>query len=226
MEERRESITGVVERIVENSPLLKECLASGVANYSSVARMIKPVVDEELGFDASVESIKVALVRLSRKMSPLDVSSVEKILGETSIEVKTRVTVMTYDSSSTRDVLRVVSGVQGARFLSVVTGITNVTVMVGDEQARLFTEGVGSKPLFYQGGLTAIVLVSPVENVYTPGLIAYITSLLAQTWINIIQITSSYSETVIVVSPEDTMKAFNVLNDAVSRARKKSGRRV
>ncbi|MGC9012571.1 MAG: hypothetical protein ACP5VX_06400, partial [Thermogladius sp.] len=137
MEEKKESITGVVERIIENSPLLKECLASGVANYSSVARMIKPVVDEELGFDASVESIKVALVRLSRKMSPLDVSSVEKILGETSIEVKTRVTVITYDSSSTRDVLRVVSGVQGARFLSVVTGITNVTVMVGDEQARL-----------------------------------------------------------------------------------------
>ncbi|MGC9012748.1 ACT domain-containing protein, partial [Thermogladius sp.] len=67
--------------------------------------------------------------------------------------------------------------------------------------------------------------VSPVENVYTPGLIAYVTSLLAQAGINIVQITSSYSETMMVVSPEDTVKASNVLNDAISRARKKSGRR-
>jgi hypothetical protein len=220
LEPGESSVSRVVEKIVENNPVLKECLASGLANYSRVARAIKRFVDEELGGEASIESIKVALIRLARRLSPMNVSNIERILRETSIEVKTKVSVLTYDSSALREIVRIAGSLQGTRFLSIVTGITSITVMVGDEQSKTFLN-IGSKPLFQQSGLTAILLVSPVENIYTPGLIAYVTTILAQSNINIIQITSSYSETIIVISPEDTMKAFSILSEAIARARGK-----
>jgi hypothetical protein len=222
LETGESSVSRAVEKIVENNPVLKECLASGLANYSRAARAIKRFVDEELREDASIESIKVALVRLARRLSPMNVSSVERILRETSIEVKTKVSVLTYDLVALREIVRIAGSLQGTRFLSIVTGITSITVMVGDEQAKTFLDNIVSKPLFQQSGLTAVLLVSPVENIYTPGLIAYITTILAQSNINIIQITSSYSETIIVISPEDTMKAFSILSEAIARARGKS----
>ncbi|WP_440059619.1 ACT domain-containing protein [Thermogladius sp. 4427co] len=218
---RETSISKIVEKIVENDPILRECIASGIVNYSSIARMIKPIVDREVGSDVSVQSIKVALIRLASRINPLDTTRIEKILADTSIEVKTKVSIITYDSTLYKDVIRLSSGINSARFLSIVTGITNVTVIISEEQVKTFLDNIQAKPLLYLDNLTALVLVSPVENIYTPGFIAYVTTVLAQAGINIIQVTSSYSETVIIVSSEDTLKAFTLLNELIARARKK-----
>ena len=66
---------------------------------------------------------------------------------------------------------------------------------------------------------TAIVMVSPEEITRTPGVIAYITSALANNGINITQIISCHRETVIVCDRSEASRAYTVLENIISSAR-------
>ena len=75
-----------VELYVSKRPYIKEALAEGIINYSSLARKI---VEEE-GLD-SFDAVKVALSRYEEHISTERVerrSKVEKVLEDTSLEVR------------------------------------------------------------------------------------------------------------------------------------------
>ncbi|MEM4617680.1 MAG: ACT domain-containing protein, partial [Ignisphaera sp.] len=71
-----------------------------------------------------------------------------------------------------------------------------------------------------QRDYSAIVIVSPIEIMYTPGVLSYITNILALNGINIVHIESCYTDTIIVVSREDLIKAFQVLSKHIDISKK------
>jgi aspartokinase len=62
---------------------------------------------------------------------------------------------------------------------------------------------------------TMIVMHSPEELEATPGVVAFLTTLLAEQNVNIIEFISCWTETIIVVEKKDSLKAYEVLSNMV-----------
>jgi len=61
-----------------------------------------------------------------------------------------------------------------------------------------------------------IVIHSPEELEATPGVVAFLTSLLAEQNINIVEFSSCWPDIIIVVAKEDTLKTYEILFNIVS----------
>ena len=64
-------------------------------------------------------------------------------------------------------------------------------------------------------GQSAIILISPEENIRTPGFIYLLTSVLSYNGINITQIISCHKDTVFVFERKDAIRAYDVLENFI-----------
>jgi aspartokinase len=62
---------------------------------------------------------------------------------------------------------------------------------------------------------TMIVVHSPEELEVTPGVVAFLATLLAEQNVNIIEFISCWTETIMVVDKKDSLKAYEVLSNMV-----------
>ena len=222
------SVSEIVRRIIDAEPYLRECLAKGVINYSKLAKIIKPLVEHILNSKCSLNTLKMSLIRYAQKtQSKAGIEdkirrSVMEILAKSSLEVKTGISVITLKINALPSVIKIVSELLGTtRFLTIMQGLTTVTMIVDDEHYSLIEKYVNKNDIVYSvRDQAAILIVSPMKIISTPGFIAYITSLLARSNINILQIESCHTDTVIIVSKNDMMKTLQLLAEAIELSKK------
>ncbi|MEM0060287.1 MAG: ACT domain-containing protein, partial [Desulfurococcaceae archaeon] len=106
------------------------------------------------------------------------------------------------------------------RFLSITQSVGNITIITNMEIYDYIKNNIKTEPLLDMVDVSAIILVSPPENIKTPGFIAYITMILAQQGINIIQIVSAHNDTILVVDKQDAVKAFNIIERLIEESRR------
>ncbi len=219
-----ESLSELVRRIIDSDPELRQCIERGVVNYSEVARRIKPAVEEVIGGQVSIDAVKTAVMRYARRLRGKSEqrSRLVKVLAESSLELRTDVAVATLKLTALEKIANRVSSLLGsARLLLLLQSLTTVTVIASSDAMRdILSQIPRSDVLDYQESQTAIIIVSPREVITTPGFIAYVAELLASNGINISQIESVYTDTVIVLSRQDALKAFTLLDQAIRMARR------
>ena len=62
---------------------------------------------------------------------------------------------------------------------------------------------------------TTIIIKSPEEIENTPGVVAFLTSLLSEQNVNVIEFISCWTETIIVVGRKDSLRAYEILMNVV-----------
>jgi len=100
---------------------------------------------------------------------------------------------------------------QGIRTLTIVAD----TDVVRQLASRFERESVEEVYL----GQAAVVVESPKVIISTPGVIAYMTTILAFHGINITQVISTYTDTFFILSREKALEAYALLRRAVEEAR-------
>ena len=222
-----EAIAELVRRVIDADPELRRCLERGVANYSEVARRVKAAVEEALGRSVSLEAVKAAVTRYARRLRSGGEGlggSLLDVLGRSSLELMTDVFVATVRLEALRRLADAFPSLAGrARPLLLLQATRTVTVVAGSEVVEEVKRIAGGDLVEIQEGQSVIVVVSPREVVSTPGFIAHIASLLASNGINISQIESVYTDTVIVLDRRDALRAFELLDQAIRMARAASG---
>ncbi len=185
-----------VRLYITNKPYIKESLEKGIVNLSSLTRQIQ----DELGIK-NFEAIKAALRRLSGQMRK-DRHEREK------------------------RVLRVLEGSKITLYDGDVVLITNGPMEVEDK----FRVNLGRNYLYLlekdkvprngdfvrkTENCTTVVIDSPQEIEEVPGVVSYITSLLAEQGVNIFEFISCWKYTVIVLHRKDVVRAYELLSDAL-----------
>ncbi len=206
-------------------PCIARCVKLGVANYTAAARLLQESL-ERLGDGASTAAIKMRLIRW-RSRAPdhcygLTCERLARLLAGTRIELREGVSVLTVPKALFQRVEGLVPRLMvEARLFNILQGVSGVTIIVDEEHAAAIRDAVGDT-LEELRGQAALILVSPREILDTPGFIAYISTLLAVNNINITQIVSCYTDTIILVSQGDAPRAYRVLLEAVEAARRLS----
>ncbi len=218
----RISVAEAVRRILESEPCFKECLALKVASYASLARHIKPWVETIVSAPVTEHSIKMALARYRPEEGDSETPrrKVLEVVARSSVELRTGIGVVTAYSKGLPAILDLARELaEASRLFLLLSGLTTFTVIMGEEHIGRVAERLGSYVIKVYPGQAAVVVISPEEIITTPGVVAYIAGLMSKEGINITQIESIHTETILIVKEELAMKALEALHRAIRVAR-------
>jgi len=220
------SVAEASRQIINTKPSVMDCLKQGVVNFSALAESIKDQVAALCGRKSvNVDSIKMALMRyaeeLRRKRQTLE-QQVSKILERSILELKNDVAVLTISHSLFPIYIdKIVKLVESSRFLQVTQSTSVFTVVTDLKTKSKILELLDKKNILeILEDQSAIIIISPPQIIEVPGVISYITDLLAENNINITQIISCYTDTILIVKRNEALRAYKTLEDRILFLRK------
>jgi len=185
-----------VRNHLRNKPYLLEALEKGIVNLSELSRQLQ----EELKID-NTSAVKAALRRFSEELQKHKQKREEKVL-----QILKRSGIAVYDRKSVMITSKEINTKNGMKVD--LLGKFVYLLDRGDVSGRI-------NALVKHDNCTMIVVHSPEELEATPGVVAFLTALLAEQNVNIIEFISCWTETIIVVEKKDSLKAYEVLSNMV-----------
>ena len=185
-----------VRNHLRNKPYLLEALEKGIVNLSELSRQIQV----ELKSD-DTSAIKAALRRYAEELQKHKQKREEKVLT-----LLKRSNVAVYDRKSV---------VITAKELNTNTGMK--VDLLGKFVYLLDRSELPERinALVKHENCTMIVIHSPEELEATPGVVAFLATLLAEQNVNMVEFISCWTETIIVVEKKDSLKTYDVLSNLV-----------
>ena len=185
-----------VRNYLRNKPYLLEALEKGIVNLSELSRQIQ----EDLKTD-DVSAIKAALRRYSEELQKHKQKREEKVL-----QLLKRSSIAVYDRKSVMITSKELNSQTGMK-----VDLMDKFVYLLDRSD--LPERIST--LVKHDNCTMIVVHSPEELEVTPGVVAFLASLLAEQNVNIVEFISCWTETIIVVDKKDSLKTYEVLSNMV-----------
>src|SRR4030043_1717294 len=182
---------------LQNKPYLLEALEKGIVNLSELSRQIQLELK-----NSNTSAVKAALRRFSTELQRHKQKREEKVL-----QVLKRSGMAVYDKKSVVVTNREVDVKNALK-----VDLLNKHVYLLDRSD--LPERVST--LVKHEDCTMIVGHSPEELEATPGVVAFLATLLAEQNVNIIEFISCWTETSLVVEKKDSLKAYEVLSNMVS----------
>ena len=213
MSQEKVPVSRIVEAIVRSDPCLQSMLEKGLLNLSKTAEWITNTLENSHHY-ITPEAVKTALSRLKRRLTGENTGPVRaaELLTKSSLELRGDVAVITYPLTALKQLASIVSKLAGSsRILLLFQGVTTITLTIGEEHADQVLEEISVEPVYASRKRSLLIIISPIEIINTKGFLSHITTILANTGINIEQAMSVHTDTVLVLSPEDAEKAYKTL---------------
>jgi len=212
-----ESVSSCVKRIVDKSPFIGEMLTLGILSFSNYAALISDEVERALGKPAKSSAIVMALRRygedLKRSNLVRDTANVDyQIVMKTNIF---DINLVRRDSfiGKLGSLYNQISTEKGD-FLNITLGSHEISLAVSEKYRPLIKELTKDEEILNkEDDLVALSLVFTGDFLQTPGIVYEAVRHLAWQQINVIEIVSTMNELTFVISREDSMRAFDVLQN-------------
>jgi len=186
-----------VRSYLRNKPYLLEALEKGIVNLSELSRQIQLELKT-----SNTSAVKAALRRFSAELQRHKQKREEKVL-----QVLRRSGIAVYDKKSVMITTKEIDAKNGLK-----VDLLDKHVYLLDRSD--LPERVNA--LVKHEDCTMIVIHSPEELEATPGVVAFLATLLAEQNVNIIEFISCWTETIMVVEKKDSLKAYEILTNMVS----------
>jgi len=211
------SLGKITEELINKSPFLREAMSENLINISSLARKLRPEIEQI----AKKEVNEGAIVMAIKRMPPgyyhqLDLK-IKNVMGEIGdILVRSNLASFTFENSDTLkekqlEIVNVLNK-ENDSFFAITRGITETTIIVNsshtDKVHLIFKK---EKLTSESQNLASVTVKLPSINVKLHGVYYYILKHLAWDGINITEIISTSNEFTTVVSQLDIDKAFSIL---------------
>ncbi len=185
-----------VRNYLKNKPYLLEALEKGIVNLSELSRQIQTDLKTN-----DTSAIKAALRRYSEELQKHKKKREEKVL-----QLLKRSNIAVYDAKSV-----VITSKQMPTKTGMEVDLMGKFVYLLDRSdlpARI-------SALDKHENCTMIVVHSPRELETTPGVVAFLATLLSEQNINVVEFISCWTETILVVEKQDSLKTYEILSNMV-----------
>jgi len=213
------TISAVVENYIKKKPFLQSALAQGIINLTSLSRIVKPEIEEELGKDIRNGAIVMALKRLSDDLEFRATHKIVKVLkniGE--ITVRSNLSDYTFLSSETilsnqAKLLEEVNKNQDIFYTSS-RGVNEINIVVSNALDSTVEQLFSSERRTQKSAnLSSVTVKLPAENVSVPGIYYFIFQRLAWEGIVLYEVISTTNEFTILVNDDQVDVAFKTIKD-------------
>lgn len=213
------TISSVVEDYIKKKPFLQSALAQGIINLTSLSRIVRPEIEEELGKDIRNGAIVMALKRLSDDLEFRATHKIIKVLkniGE--ITVRSSLTDFTFlvSDSILENQVELMKEVNKNKdvFYTSSRGVNEMNIVVSNIlDTTIETLFKDEKCTQKAENLSSITVKLPAENVSVPGIYYFIFQRLAWEGIILYEVISTTNEFTIVVNDEHVDVAFKTIKD-------------
>ena len=190
------TIAKKVRKYLRNKPYLLEALEKGIVNLSELSRQIQEDLDIK-----NTSAVKAALIRFAGELQKNKQKREEKVL-----EILRKSILVVYDGKS---VLITSKQIDIEKGMKVDLPDKFVYLLDKKDMPKKVTS------LVKHDNCTMIVMHSPKELEAIPGVIAFLTTLLSEQNVNVIEFISCWTETIIVVEKKDSLKTYEALSNVV-----------
>jgi len=213
------TISSVVEQYIKKKPFLQSALAQGIINLTSLSRIVKPEIEEELGKDIRNGAIVMALKRLSDDLEFRATHKIIKVLkniGE--ITVRSSLTDYTFLASDTilmqqAKLLEAINVNQDVFYTSS-RGVNEINIVVSNLMDSVVEDMFRAEKCTQKAEeLSSITVKLPAENVSVPGIYYFIFQRLAWEGIVLYEVISTTNEFTILVNDNQVDIAFKTIKD-------------
>lgn len=213
------TISSVVEQYIKSKPFLLNSIAQGIINLTSLARIMMPELEKELGKDVKQGAIVMSLKRLSEELDfkiNHKISKVLKNIGE--ITVRSSLTDYAFVVSETllENQAKLISEINKNQdvFYTSSRGVSESNIIISTSVSNLIdTYLKGEKVTHKIENLSSITVKLPQENISVPGVYYYIFQKLAWEGVIIHEVISTTNEFTIIVNDNQIDIAFKVIKD-------------
>jgi len=201
----------LTQEYIESHPSIKDCLKKGLINYSALSRLISK--DLRIEKKTSMEAILVASRRYKIKIKKKCLEDdIVKLFKKSNLDIKNKISVLIIEKNfyyeELVDLEKRIKKEKGIFFS--IEGTKTITIIVQDQDKQLIEKKLDKHIISKKENLSLISIYSPgIEK--TPGSIAYLTGLFFENGINIVEIMSSWNDTLIVVESKEIGKIIDFL---------------
>lgn len=190
------SIANKVRLYLENKPYILEALEKDIVNLSKLSRKIQ----KELKID-NLTAIKAAVRRFSEQLKKQKHRREERVLA-----------ILKQSTISFHDGVNVAIATSPLKVKARFTiSLDDAIVYLLDKSERLAKERAQA----FHENCGMFIIKSPLEIEKTPGVIAYLTSLLTEHNINVIEFISCYTYTILIIDRKDVSRAYEILSRVI-----------
>lgn len=205
--------------IIKRSRYLSEAISKDIINHSSLARYIKPEIEEMLIKKVSLSSIIMALKRLQKELKPH--SSYKNIFksAPTMLLRSNLVELNIGNSESLKNKYeKILSLNDSNRYLLLLSKNANETTIIISNNLYVDTKNILKEETIISEfkNLSSISTQLPKDAIKSPGVFYFFLKSLAWEGINILEIISSYSEFTLIFEDKEVNKAFSILKSLFS----------
>jgi hypothetical protein len=213
------TISSVVEQYIKKKPFLQSALAQGIINLTSLSRIVKPEIEDELGKDIRNGAIVMALKRLSDDLEFRATHKIIKVLKNIG-EITVRSSLVDYTFLASDTIL-----IQQAKLLEAINenqdvfytssrGVNEINIVISNVMDATVEELFKNEKQTQKAeDLSSITVKLPAENVSVPGIYYFIFQRLAWEGIVLYEVISTTNEFTILVDDEHVDIAFKTIKD-------------
>ena len=215
----KESLAERTRAYIDAHPSVKDCIAKGLINYSSLARMIMKDMDVD-----NEEAVMIACRRYAGRLNTTSDHelSILKILKDSRLEMRTKTCIVTAKNDWT--VLHKMDNLfkdlwNENSIMQCVQSASAVTIIADSMLKERIVDTVGRFNIIkIRENLVEIAVKSPEKIVDTSGVIAYLITNLSDAGINIEETVSCHTDTIFIVGEKDMINAYSVLTKCIQSA--------
>jgi len=211
----KKSTAELTREYIDSHPSIRDCIGKDLINYSSLARRI--IMDTDL---KNEEAILAACRRYALKLARSDFEGqIIALLKESTLEIKNRICIVIAknDWIVLRNLENIVKQILNEKsVLQIIQSSNAITVMSEEKHLPQIQRAIGEEyTIRVREGLAEITVKSPSKIEDIPGAFAFITNVLAENGINLVEAVSCYTDTIFVVEKDVVMNAFNILSKII-----------
>ena len=209
------TVPEATKKIVERSRYLTEAMSKGLINYSSLARYIKPELEQMLLKPVSEAAILMALRRVEQELQPkwqplkIFTTPPDMIVRSNLFEI----TVTNSDTLSTSYQKLFTKHTENkTSFFTMTEGMIETTFIASIDLKAAFDEILQNQTIITTiDRLSGITIRLPEESITTSGVYYFFLKSLAWEGINITEVVSTYLELTIILHEKHVHQAFSIL---------------
>lgn len=220
-DEEKITVADAVRVAVTNKASYLECLRDGIVNYTWLAEKIMSDVERiTKKKKVNIDAVKAALIRFQQDLQQEELEqkkTVGHVISKSTTELQNDISVITMKKEVVeRKFDQLFKLASEARFFNLNQGKKVYTIVISSEDVpellRIFDDKEVLDKLDDQ---SAIIIISPYEIVNTPGVVSFITRLLYVNGVNLTQLNSSYTDTILILPKDQALKAYNILRETI-----------
>ena len=205
-------ITDAIKSVVSENPLLQFGMQHRLLNLTKTAGYLKPLIEIKSKKYVTVSSLTMALSRFQSEIRKQSLQRESYRIDQISMHTGLSTFTFTKTPETHAGVNKLYQMVQSEHgYITIAQGTNQITVIIDSVFAEKVKKFISSRPRFHHKNIASIGVSFDEKFIRVPGLIYIVLQQMMLLNINILEVSSTYTELVLYIVEEDLKTAFEAL---------------